>query len=167
MTLNGLTDKQRNYVENMGRGMESRVAAKSAGYSDSFSRVAAHRLLKKPAVAQAIAAIRTEGRKMAVYDLAAAMQEAEEVRAFAKLHKNAMAYCKATELRAKLSGLLIDRVEVVEVDLTGALSRAEQRVLTVLNGTSVPVASGSIDWLPRIPGGTGVANPEAGRADGE
>jgi hypothetical protein len=66
-----------------------------------------------------------------VYDLATAMKEADEVCAFAKLHKNAMAYMKATELRAKLSGLLVDRVEVVSVDLTGALERAERRVINV------------------------------------
>jgi len=68
---------------------------------------------------------------MAVYDLATAMREAEDVCAFAKLHKNAMAYGKGTELRAKLSGLLIDRVEIVTVDLVGALERAERRVVDV------------------------------------
>ena len=86
-----LTDKQRRYVENIARGLDSRTAAKSAGYSDSFSKVAAHRLGKKPAVAQAVERIRAEGMKIAVYDLATAMAEAEAVCAFAKLHKNAMA----------------------------------------------------------------------------
>lgn len=130
------TERLRRYVDNMGRGMDSFPAAKAAGYSDSYARVAAHRLMKKPAVAQAIATIRKEGMKVAVYDLATAMREAEAVCAFAKLHKNAMAYCKGTELRAKLSGLLIDRVEVVEVDLRGSLERAEARVInaTQLSG---------------------------------
>jgi hypothetical protein len=72
---------------------------------------------------------------MAVYDLATAMREAQAVCAFAKKHRNAMAYCKGTELRARLSGLLIDRVEVVTVDLKGALLAAERRVLsTPCNG---------------------------------
>src|SRR4029077_14275137 len=95
-----LTDKQRGYVENIARGMESRAAARSAGYSESFSRVAAHRLGKQSEVSKAIESIRAEGRTLAVYDLATAMREAEDVCAFAKLHKNAMAYCKGTELRA-------------------------------------------------------------------
>src|ERR1043165_1177456 len=122
-----LTDKQRRYVENIAKGMPSREAALAAGYSPSFARVAAHRLGKKSEVSRAIESIQAEGRKVAVYDLATAMKEAEDVCAFAKLHKNAMAYCKATELRAKLSGLLIDRIEGIPVDLVGALERAERR----------------------------------------
>jgi hypothetical protein len=156
-----LTDKQRLYVENVARGLDSRAAARAAGYSESFSRVAVHRLGKNPAVAAAIEAIRAEGRKMAVYDLAAAMREADEVCAFAKLHKNAMAYMKATELRAKLSGLLIDRVEIAAVDLTGALARAEARGLDAVNGKGMG-SHGSISWLPKIAGAE-----EAGQADDE
>jgi phage terminase small subunit len=168
-----LTDRQREYVQHLARGLDSRVAARSAGYSESFSKVASHRLGKKTAVAQAIESIRAEGMKIAVYDLATAMREAEAVCAFAKLHKNAMAYCKGTELRAKLSGLLIDRVEVVEVDLRGALARAEARVVnaTQLSGplcdASPPVAlpNGSVPWRPKIPGDS--EYPEAGPADGQ
>src|ERR1041384_2721084 len=123
-----LTTKQRQYAEHISRGMLSREAALAAGYSPSFSRVAAHRLGKKSEVSKAIESIQAEGRKVAVYDLATAMKEAEDVCAFAKLQKNAMAYCKGTELRAKLSGLLIDRVEIATVDLTSALAKAEARV---------------------------------------
>jgi terminase small subunit-like protein len=165
-----LTDKQRRYVENISRGMASREAARSAGYSESFARVAAHRIGGKPAVAQAIEEIQKKGREMAVYDLATAMREANEVCNFAKLHKNAMAYCKGTELRAKLSGLLIDRVEVVEIDLTGALARAEARVLNMTpllpHGALATGAPSSIDWRPHIPGNP-VAKPEAGPTDRE
>ena len=166
-----LTDKQRRYVENIARGLDSRTAAKSAGYSDSFSKVAAHRLGKKPAVAQAVERIRAEGMKIAVYDLATAMAEAEAVCAFAKLHKNAMAYCKGTELRAKLSGLLIDRIEVVPADLRGALDRAEARVLNVTNitpqaaVTPLPLPSKTaIRWGAAI---AGDREPEAGPVDGQ
>jgi phage terminase small subunit len=142
----GLTNKQRAYVRNLTAGMDSRQAARAAGYRDSYAKVAAHRLGGKPAVAQAIATIRKEGMKAAVYDLATAMREAEAVCAFAKLHKNAMAYCQGTELRAKLSGLLIDGVEVANVDLSVALQRAEARVLNV---TNAPLAAlGHVTPLP-------------------
>ena len=164
-----LTDKQRRYVENIAKGMPSREAALAAGYSPSFSRVAAHRLGKKSEVSKAIESIQAEGRKVAVYDLATAMKEANEVCNFAKRHKNAMAFCKATELRAKLSGLLIDRVEIATVDLTSALAKAEARVANPPPPT-IPAhqstyydAPQGIDWRPRIPG-TPVANPAA---DGE
>ena len=57
------------------------------------------------------------------------MSEAKDTMQFARETENANAYCKAVELRAKLSGLLIDRVEVVSIDLSGSIARAEQRVL--------------------------------------
>lgn len=53
---------------------------------------------------------------------------------FAKANKNAMAYFKAVEHRAKLSGLLIGRVEVGTVDLKGALE-ACTRVLNPVDIT--------------------------------
>ena len=71
------------------------------------------------------------------------MREAEEVCAFARKHKNAMAYCKGTELRAKLSGLLIERVETVTVDLRGSLDQARERVLKVIEHaqrTAIPAS---------------------------
>ena len=101
---------------------------------------------------------------MAVFGLVEAMKEADDAAKFSKLHKNPMANVKACELRAKLSGLLIDRIEVVPVDLRGALEAAESRVINV---TPLSLASmGSIDWRSHIPG-TQVADPEAGPADGQ
>ena len=97
---------------------------------------------------------------MAVYDLAVAMKEAEEVIEFAKAHKHPTAYFFAVRHRAHLSGLLVDRIEVATVDLTGALARAEKRVLDVM-----PLSlesRGPIDWCPRIAG-----NPDTGPADGQ
>ncbi len=146
-----LTDQQRKYVQHLAAGMPSRAAALAAGYSDSYARVAAHRLASKPAVVAALEEIRKKGCEMAAYGLGEAMRKAEAVCAFAKKHKNAMAYCKGTELRAKLSGLLIDRFEIVPVDLKGALEAARLRVINVtpllFNGgvvqTTDPVLSGA------------------------
>ena len=171
------TARMQRYVENLGRGMTSFPAAKAAGYSDSYARVIATRTKNNPMVAQAIESIRAEGRKLACYDVTVAMQEALDDHAFAIQKGNAMAAVKATELRAKLSGLLIDRVEVVEVDLTGALARAEMRVINASaplpNGALGPVtplslaAKGPIDWRPRIAGSQVAENPDTGPADGQ
>lgn len=76
-----------------------------------------------PAVMNAVQAIQAEARRAAVYTLATAMGEANDVIVFAKAQKNSMAYCKTVELRAKLSGLLVDRREVAAVDIRGALTR--------------------------------------------
>jgi phage terminase small subunit len=126
-----LTDKQRAYAQHVASGMESRAAAKAAGYSESFSRVAAHRLGKIQAVVRAKASIQAEGRKLAVYDLAKAMQEAADVIEFAKQHKHPTAYFFAVRHRAHLSGLLIDKVEIqTSVELKSALLEARGRVFT-------------------------------------
>jgi hypothetical protein len=145
-----LTERQRQYAQHLARGMNSRQAALAAGYSESFSRVAMHRLGKKPEVAKAVEDIRKKGREMAVYGLLEAMQEADSAAAFAKLHKNPMANVKACELRAKLSGLLIERVEVATVDLTGSLQRAEARLLRAINITSRSPCSGAVAAGPDL-----------------
>lgn len=122
--------------------------------------------MKKPPVAKAIEETPKKGRDMAAYGLVEAMKEADDVIAFTKMKGNAMAYCKAVELRAKLSGLLVERVEIATVDLTGALAAAERRVIDVTVGTLVP-SRGSICRTPHIPGNPVPENPEAGRPDGE
>jgi phage terminase small subunit len=166
--------RQQKFIEAVASGLSTQEAARHAGFSPSYARKSS-RLLKQPMIASAIAGIRMEGRKLAAYDVATAMQEALEDHKFAVEKGNAMAAVKATELRAKLSGLLIDRIEVVPVDLRGALDRAEARVLNVTNvpsnGASSPVkslplpAAGSGRWRPHIPGDSG--DPEAGPADGQ
>ena len=155
-----LTDRQWRIIQRVASGQEWRAAAKAEGCKDSYARVIRKRMQKNPAVAKAIESIRAEGRRIAVYGLVEAMKEAEDAAEFAKLHKNPMANVKACELRAKLSGLLIDRVEVVEVDLTGALARAEARVLNVTatpqgaigSQTTTAPSRAAIDWCAQVPG---------------
>ena len=64
------------------------------------------------------------------------MKEADNAAEFARKHKNPMANVKAAELRAKLSGLLIERVEVFSADLKGAIEKAEARVINVTSNTT-------------------------------
>ena len=136
-----LTKKQQQYVQLLASGMESRAAARSAGYSESFSRVAAHRLGKKPAVARYLASIQAEARSVAVYGVVEAMAQAQKGIDLAERHKNPMAFIKGCELRAKLSGLLIDRTEVVVVDLKGSLEQAKLRVINI-NSPALPSNGG-------------------------
>ena len=123
-----LNERLRKLVQYVASGEPVQQAARHAGFSPSYSRKAS-RLLKHPAVAQALATVQTEARTAMAYTVVSAMKEADSAARFAREHKNPMALVKATELRAKLSGLLIDRVELVTVDLSGAIARAEGRVL--------------------------------------
>ena len=123
-----LTPQQVRFVECYAKTGDKKNSAITAGYSPIRASERAAECLKNPTVQQYLQSLRSESRAIAAYDVAVAMQEALDVIAFAKLKGNAMAYCKAVELRAKLSGLLVDRVEVISVDLTGALQAARLRV---------------------------------------
>lgn len=125
-----LTERQRRLVELVATGLSVQQAATKAGFSPSYARKSS-RLLKHPGIAQAIAAIRAEGRTLAAYGLAEAMKEAEDAARFARLKGNAMTLVKSVELRSRLSGLLIERIETVTVDLKGALEAASNRVMMV------------------------------------
>ncbi len=158
-----LTDKQRAYVQHVASGMASRQAALAAGYSESFSRVAAHRLGKIPSVVRAKASIQAEGRKLAVYDLAKAMEEAKEVIEFAKLHKHPTAYFFAVRHRAHLSGLLVDKIQLeATVDLKGALIEARGRVFTIMTVASKP-SEVLTDARPTGPGPDGSGSAGSGQ----
>lgn len=130
--LKELTAKQQAYVKHMSKGLSSRVAAEAAGFSKSYALSAGSRLKKNPLVAEALAAVRKEGLTIAAYGLAEAMNEANAAAEFARHHKNPMALVKACELRAKLSGLLIEKVEVFSADLRGALDEAKRRIVNLV-----------------------------------
>ena len=120
-----LTGKQIRFVELLASGVEQKLAAEQAGLKNRSSQ---YRTLTNPLAIQYLSTIRAESRAIAAYDVSIAMAEALADHKFAVEKGNAMAAVKATELRAKLSGLLIDRVEIATVDLTGALTRAEARI---------------------------------------
>lgn len=71
--------------------------------------VQSQRLLKRPKVQQAIAAFRAELAENSKYTLEKAMEEANDAAIFAREHKNPNAYVKAVELKAKLSGHMIEK----------------------------------------------------------
>ncbi|MGH6819880.1 MAG: terminase small subunit [Methylocella sp.] len=134
-----LTERQEKYVRSLTRGASSYESALAAGYSESYSRKSSVRLLKIPAVAQAIEGIRKEGRELAAYDLSRAVLRCEKAVDFAYEKGNPMAVVKGMELLCKLSGLLVEKLEVVSVNLVGALNEAKARAGRV----SLPTALGS------------------------
>ena len=139
-----LSPKREAYIEGLASGLSSQQAALKAGFSPSYAKAVGHRLGRLPAVQAAVAEVRKAGREAARYGLVEAMQEAQQVIEFAKAHRNAMAFCKAVELRTRLSGLLIERVAVERVDLAQALADAKARVRTVIQSEATLIA-GSAD----------------------
>jgi len=124
--------REQRYAAGIIKGLTKKQAAIEAGFSVSVAEHSVSKIHEKPAVQAAIQEARTEIRAAAVYDHAQAMAEAGEAIEFAKKHGNSMALVKAIELRSKLSGLLIERVEakVAVVDIRSALEEAKGRVQT-------------------------------------
>jgi phage terminase small subunit len=127
-----LDERQRRFVAGLAKGLSVKDAARQAGYSAGYS-AKTKQLMKHPGVARELKAVQQAMRTAMSYDCQAAMLECAAAIEFAKQHKNANAYVKGVELRAKLSGLLIDRVEVFTADLKGAIEQAKERVLHVIN----------------------------------
>jgi hypothetical protein len=129
------------YVEALAAGKSRREALIAAGYKATNLGYAANSMAKNEAVQAALEEIQSKARTSVAYTVTVAMEEAQEVIEFAKQHRNAMAYFKAVEHRAKLSGLLVDRIAVETVDLTGALAEAAKRAVTarVINQPSLTI----------------------------
>jgi len=106
-----LSPKQAEFVAAYLKHGNAIQAARECGYSPTY----AGSLILVPAVAAALADARNQVAIKGEYNLAAAMKEAEDAMVFARAANQANAYVKAVELRAKLQGLLIERVDQRQV----------------------------------------------------
>ena len=124
--------RQVRFANSVLSGKSAAESARLAGYSDEYAKKAAAALLNQPAVAALIKEGQAELRGKTMFDLQQAIIESDSLIAFALSKSNAMAAAKLLELKCKLHGLLIERVQAVDmVDIAGALSEARQRA----NGT--------------------------------
>lgn len=106
-----LSPKQADFVAAYLKSGNAIQAARETGYSPTY----AGSLILVPAVATAIDAARKAVATRAEYNLETAMGELAEGIAFAKTTENATAYVRAVELRAKLAGLMIERIDQRQV----------------------------------------------------
>jgi hypothetical protein len=90
----------------------------------------ASELMKRPWIASEIERQRDLVRKHTVYEVKDAMRELDEAIDFAKAANSAMALTRCLELRAKLHGLLVEKVQVehTTLNLKDAMDQGLQRV---------------------------------------
>lgn len=100
-----LNARQAVFVAEMLKGRTGKASAEVAGYT-MHPKDSAARLMRTPAVRDALAAARKAAAEVAGYNGASAMAELAEALEFSKKTENATAFCRAIELRAKLMGLL-------------------------------------------------------------
>lgn len=142
-----ITPKQQRYAELRAQGRTQGQAALEAGF---HSKTGAYRAERNPIVRGYLNEIQRNAAVRVGYVVATAMAEAKDAMSFARETENATAYVKAVELRAKLSGLLIDRVEVVSMDLKGALAMAEARIVNPPALIQTPQAEQQTDERNRV-----------------
>ena len=128
--MQALKPKHAEFVHHFLQSANGTEAAKRAGYAEAHTSQEAYRLLRRADVKAAIDAARTTLAECSLYDVQRAMAEALAGIRFAMETKNANALVKGIELRARLSGLLIERIEVATVDIASALTEARARART-------------------------------------
>lgn len=105
-----LTPTEQTVLAEFLRTGNQQLAGKAAGYSDKTARKNAYAILNRAPVKKLLAETRAAVAEKTKYDAEAAMKEADEAIKFAKETENANAYVKAVELKAKLQGLLVEKV---------------------------------------------------------
>lgn len=101
-----------NFVREYVKDGNGKQAALRAGYAPSCAKTRAWQLLKDERVKTAVAAARTAIAERTCYDADQAMAELQDGMQFAKQTNNATALARMIELRARITGVLIDRQEI-------------------------------------------------------
>ncbi len=126
--LGTVSKRRRDYALLLAQGVPSAEAARRSGFSPSYAKKLKRHTKDDRSMQAAFAQAEAIVKEVAQYDVTAAFAEIAEFIEFAKARKNPMAVFKAVELKARLAGLLIERREIVTVDITGALEDARRRV---------------------------------------
>lgn len=111
MVTGSLQPKHKIFVERYLVHRNGSEAVREAGFNAKYPADRALKILKIPKIAKIIAALNTNVAKKLEYTAESAMLEAEQGMAFARETENATAFVKAVELRAKLRGLLIEKLQ--------------------------------------------------------
>lgn len=111
MAATRLTPRKVAFATALAAGASQADAARSAGYSGKNARGQGYKLMSDPRVKALVEQLQAELRARTQYTAEKAMDEAEEALNKARTTDNATAMVSAVQLRAKISGLLVDRVD--------------------------------------------------------
>lgn len=99
------------YIRHRSTGKSARESARMAGYAPTAVKSAAVRLERHPLVVAELAKTQVAIRETTKYDAERAMAELDEGMELSRTTDNATAFMRAVELRSKINGLLIERVD--------------------------------------------------------
>lgn len=153
---NGRFDPRKmRFLEEIVKDGNASAAAIRAGVPKAGAGVTGSYYMRDPYIVQALEKVRANALTKGIYNSEKAMTEANEAIEFAISTDNANAYVKAVELRAKLQGLLVDKIDVraqvafsiVMAPLRGNTPAVDQSRL-LDSPTAVPVPAPASDLLP-------------------
>ena len=147
-----LTAKKQRFIDAYVAGNSAAAAARMAGYAESTARQWAYRLLTEDDRVKAeVERLQAETRERNAITVDSMVKQLEEDRQFARETENTTAAVRASEIKAKLSGLLHDKVKVeatVTHNLADDLDAAWERVRQ--GRSQLPDrAANAIDVTPR------------------
>jgi hypothetical protein len=153
---NKLTPKQQKFIAAWQTGIDGTHAAIGAGYSRKSARYTAYHLLNENAAVMAeVAKVRGQLAEDAKYNGEKCMAECDEGLAFAKATNNANALARLIELKAKLTGLLVQKIDLnIEnrANVAEALAEARARSLRP-RCDPAPAIEGQFVALPHMQDG--------------
>jgi hypothetical protein len=151
-----LNPRQEKFVCFFLQGLSATESAVRAGFTKSYAKGAAGGLLKIDKVARAIRDEQAKLRAKTMFDVAQAFVEIDTcIKDFrASEHPNQIAIIKSVELKCKLSGLLVDKLEVKGVvDIRAAIEAGRSRMRIELPRAEVielPAPMAELKTVPAI-----------------
>jgi len=104
-----MTKKQQRFVDNFATSANASEAARRAGYSQKNADVVSDRLMKNPAIREAVAATREVLAEKAETSALTIMRELEQMQLSALADGQYTAAIRAAELRGKHIGMFVER----------------------------------------------------------
>lgn len=155
-----LTPKQRAFIAAYQTGISATQAVIQAGYSKHSARHIAHTLMHDNKLVRAeLDKVSNALAEAAEYNGERCMAELDKAIAFAVETKQPNAYVKAIELRARLAGLLRDKLDVTieRVEIGDALAAARARALRPMCDPADSI-DGEFVALPKVAPGRAIDN---------
>ncbi len=135
-------------------------AAVAAGAPRGSASATGHNLMGDPYIKEALQKVRENSVKMAGFNADEALKQADQAIEFAISSDNANAYVKALELKSKIQGLLVEKIDVrAQVGFT--IMMAPLRPQPITEGEVVSVTALPSSTVPQ-PAPTG---PAQGQSD--
>ena len=164
-----LSPRQQLFIAEIQKGVPGRQAAIAAGYSPRTAKQMAYQLMHQNELVRAeLERVRQNLATLAEYNGERCMADCDKGMDFALKTDNANAFVRAAELKARLAGLLREKVDITveRIDVTDALAAARARV-DQLRLPCDPAATieGDFKALPSSAGERAVDCESTGRDD--